>query len=102
MKMSNIQETINDLAQGLYKAEIIDKKTLRTLTEEELPALHEFTGEEIQQLRKKQCLSQSVFAKYLNVSPAMIRGLEQGKRNAHGAILKLLNIVEKYGINGLL
>jgi putative transcriptional regulator len=100
--MSNIQDTINDLAQGLFKAEIIDKKTLRNFTDQELPVLHEFTGEEIQQLRKKQKLSQSVFAKYLNVSPAMIRGLEQGKRQAHGAILKLLNIVERHGIGGLL
>ncbi|MBA2650276.1 MAG: helix-turn-helix domain-containing protein [Legionella sp.] len=100
--MSNIQDTINDLAEGLYKAEVIDKKTLRNLTEEELPALYEFTGEEIQQLRKKQSLSQPVFAKYLNVSPSMIRGLEQGKRHAHGAILKLLNIVDRHGISGLL
>ncbi len=100
--MSNIQDTINDLSHGLYEAEIIDKKTLRSLTEEELPLLHEFTGEEIQQLRKKQSLSQSVFARYLNVSPAMVRSLEQGKRHAHGAILKLLNIVERHGINGLL
>lgn len=100
--MSNIQDTINDLAEGLYKAEVIDKKTLRNLTEDELPVIHEFTGEEIQLLRKNQSLSQSVFAKYLNVSPAMIRGLEQGKRHAHGAILKLLNIVERHGINGLL
>ncbi|WP_131784040.1 helix-turn-helix domain-containing protein [Legionella gresilensis] len=100
--MSNIQDTINDLAQGLFKSEIIDKKTLRNFTDQELPVLHEFTGEEIQQLRKKQKLSQSVFAKYLNVSPAMIRGLEQGKRHAHGAILKLLNIVERHGIGGLL
>ena len=100
--MTNIQDTIDDLAEGLYKADIIDKKTLRNLTKGDLPVIHEFTGEEIQQLRKKQSLSQSVFAKYLNVSPAMIRGLEQGKRHAHGAILKLLNIVERHGINGLL
>jgi hypothetical protein len=27
--MSKIQETIHDLAQGLYKADVIDKKTLK-------------------------------------------------------------------------
>ena len=70
--MSNLQDTINDIAQGLHKANIIDKKTLRELTDDELPVLVEFTGEEIQQLRKRQKVSQSVFAKYLNVSPAMI------------------------------
>lgn len=45
--MSYVQDTINDLAQGLYNAEIIDKKTLRNLTGQDLPVLHEFTGEEI-------------------------------------------------------
>ncbi len=99
--MSNVQDTINDLAHGLYNAEIIDKKTLRNITDEDLPVLNEYTGEEIQMLRKKQKLSQSVFAKYLNVSPAMIRSLEQGQRHAHGAILKLLNIVDRHGISGL-
>jgi putative transcriptional regulator len=96
--MSNVQDTINDIAHGLHRADLIDKKTLRELTDDELPMLHEYTGEEIRQLRYCQHLSQAVFAKYLNVSPAMIRSLEQGKRHAHGAILKLLNILEKHGI----
>jgi len=100
--MSNLKDTINDLAHGLYNADVIDKKTLRNLTDEDLPILNEYTGEEIQNLRKKQHLSQSVFAKYMNVSPAIIRSLEQGQRHAHGAILKLLNIVDKHGINGLI
>jgi len=100
--MTNLNDTINDIAQGLYKAEIINKKTLRELTNEDLPVLVEYTGEEIQQLRKRQKLSQAVFAKYLNVSAAMIRSLEQGQRHAHGAILKLLNIVDRHGIAGLI
>jgi len=100
--MTSIQETINDLAQGLHKANVIDIKTLRDLTEDELPVLVEYTGEEIQLLRKRQRLSQSVFAKYLNISPAMIRSLEQGQRHAHGAILKLLNIIDRHGITALI
>lgn len=99
--MSNIQATIDDIAHGLHRANIIDKKTLRELTNDDLPELIEYTGEEIQQLRKNQKLSQAVFAKYLNVSPALIRSLEQGTRHAHGAILKLLNIVNKHGIDAL-
>ena len=100
--MTNIQDTINDIAQGLHRSNIIDKKTLRDLTDDDIPVLVEYTGEDIHQLRKKQKLSQSVFAKYLNVSPAMIRSLEQGQRHAHGAILKLLNIVERHGIGALI
>lgn len=100
--MSSIQESINDIAKGLHKANIIDQKTLRNLVEEDFPVIVEYTGEEIQQLRKRQKLSQTVFAKYMNVSPAMIRSLEQGKRHAHGAILKLLNIVAHHGVSALI
>ena len=99
--MSNVQDTIDDIAYGLHRANLINKKTLRELTDDELPMLHEYTGEEIRQLRHCQHLSQTVFAKYLNVSPAMIRSLEQGKRHAHGAILKLLNIFERHGIEAM-
>ena len=99
--MTKLQDTINDIAQGLHRADIIDKKTLRELAEDDLPTLHEYTGEEIQQLRKREKLSQAVFAKYLNISPATIRSLEQGQRHAHGAILKLLNIVERHGFSAL-
>ena len=92
IKVSNLQDTINDISHGLHSSDIIDMKTLRNLTEDELPVLIEYTGEEIQQIRKMQKLSQSVFAKYLNVSPAMSRSLEQGQRHAHGAILLLLSM----------
>ncbi|OGT51635.1 MAG: hypothetical protein A3F17_01195 [Gammaproteobacteria bacterium RIFCSPHIGHO2_12_FULL_41_15] len=100
--MSNIQNTINDIAHGLHSANIINIKTLRDLTDEDLPIVIEYTGEDIQKIRMRQKVSQSVFAKYLNVSPAMIKSLEQGQRHAHGAILKLLNIVERHGIEALI
>jgi putative transcriptional regulator len=100
--MSDIQSTINEIADGLYRANIINQKTLRELTDDELPEIIAYTGEEIQALRKKQHLSQAVFAKYLNVSPSIIRSLEHGTRHAQGAILKLLNIVNKHGIDALI
>ncbi len=99
--MTKLSDSINDIAIGLHKADIIDKKTLRELTDDDLPSLVEYTGEEIRQLRMRQKLSQAVFAKYLNVSPAMIRSLEHGKRHARGAILKLLNIIDKHGFKAL-
>ncbi len=99
--MSNLRETINDLANDLHQAEMIDIITLRDLTEKSLPELNEYTGQEIQVLRKDQHLSQAAFAKYLNISPAMIKSLELGQRKAQGAILRLLNIVERRGLSGL-
>jgi len=99
--MTKLKETIDDIAHGLYKADIIDQKTLRDLVEDELPPLNEYSGKDIKKIRRRQKLSQAVFAKYLNISPATVRSLEQGQRHAHGAILKLLNIVDKRGIDGV-
>lgn len=99
--MSSLRETINELALDLHEAGMIDKVTLRELTEKDLPVLSEYTGEEIQEIRKRQRLSQAVFAKYLNISPAMVKSLELGQRKARGAILRLLNIVDQHGISWL-
>jgi putative transcriptional regulator len=100
--MSNLRETINELAHDLHQANMIDKITLRELTEKDLPELHEYTGEEIQTIRKKERLSQAAFAKYLNISPAMIKSLELGQRKAQGAILRLINIIDRRGVSGLI
>jgi len=53
MHMSNIQDTINDIADGLHRADLIDKKALRELTDDGSP-LHEYTGEAICQLCQYQ------------------------------------------------
>jgi putative transcriptional regulator len=100
--MSNLRETIKELAHDLHQANMIDKITLRELTEKDLPELNQYTGEEIQSIRKKQRLSQAAFAKYLNISPAMIKSLELGQRKAQGAILRLINIIDRRGIAGLI
>ncbi|MES9901787.1 MAG: helix-turn-helix domain-containing protein [Sedimenticola sp.] len=53
------------------------------------------TGEEIQAIRKQMNLSQSVFAKLLNVSSSSIRQWEQGKRKPTGSTKVLLELLEK-------
>lgn len=55
--MTRLQDTINDIAKDLHDNNIIDKTTLRYLTGDDLPVLLEYTGEEIQQLRKNRTWS---------------------------------------------
>jgi putative transcriptional regulator len=100
--MANLRQTINELAHDLHEADIIDRITLRSITEKDLPELNEYTGEEIRAIRQRQKLSQSVFAMYLNISPAMVKSLELGQRKAQGAILRLLNVVDRHGISHLI
>jgi putative transcriptional regulator len=53
------------------------------------------TGDQIQAIRKQMNLSQSVFAKLLNVSSSSIRQWEQGKRRPTGSTKVLLELLEK-------
>jgi putative transcriptional regulator len=55
-----------------------------------------FDRTSIAELRAELALSQSVFAKALNVSAETIRGWEQGKRAPDGASLRLLELTRRH------
>ncbi len=48
----------------------------------------------VKAVRERLDLSQSVFARALNVSPETVRAWEQGKRTPDGASLRLLEVAE--------
>mgnify|MGYP006305059503 CR=1 FL=1 len=56
---------------------------------------------QIKRLRLRHKASQAVFAAYLNTSPSTIQKLEQGKKRPNGPSLKLLNIVDRKGLDVL-
>lgn len=59
------------------------------------PPPRPMSAREVIRLRKQLAMSQAVFARYLNVTPATVRGWEQGLRRPSKAALKLLNIVKR-------
>jgi putative transcriptional regulator len=59
------------------------------------PAPKPMPAKEVLRLRKRLALSQAVFARHLNVTPATVRSWEQGVRRPSKAALKLLHIVKK-------
>jgi putative transcriptional regulator len=87
-----IGETVQDM---------IDSGANVSFTKKELDSLGikipgiQVTGEQIQAIRKQMHLSQSVFAKLLNVSSSSIRQWEQGKRRPSGSTKVLLELLEK-------
>ena len=72
-----------------------------SFTKKELDALGvtipsvQLTSEQIQAIRKNMNLSQSVFAKLLNVSTSSVRQWEQGKRKPSGSTKVLLELLQK-------
>lgn len=94
-----INEAILETAEGLYDAGVINAMTMREYNALCLPPIKELSAKEIKKIRLKEKVSQAVFAKFLNISPATVRSWEQGENHPQGCSLMLLNLIAKKGLN---
>lgn len=99
--MSDILKSVHKTAKGLNKAGVIDKTTMLRFDALCLTTIHDFTPEQVKQLRLSNKLSQPVFAQYLNVSDKLVKKWERGESKPRGAALKMLALVEKKGIEAI-
>ena len=89
---SAIGETVQDMVDSGIKVSFTKKEL--DLLGVEIPKV-QFTSNQIIAIRKQMNLSQTVFAKVLNVSASSIRQWEQGKRKPSGSTKVLLELLEK-------
>jgi putative transcriptional regulator len=89
------------MAKDLHGAGAINFITMREFDALCLPQVHELSAAKIRAIRKHAKISQSVFAKIVNVSLAAIKQWERGERKPSGAALKLLNLAEERGIGSI-
>ena len=87
-----IGETVQDLVNSGLKTSFTMKE-LQSLGVT-IPEVH-FATYQIKEIRENLNLSQTVFAKLLNVSPSSIRQWEQGKRQPTGATQVLLDLLKR-------
>jgi putative transcriptional regulator len=99
MMDKSILEVVHESVKGLNNAGLMDEKTMQEFDALCLPVVNEYSPEQIKQLRTQNNASQAVFAAYLNASPSTIQKWENGKISPKGPSLKLLNLVEKKGID---
>ncbi|HLX53354.1 MAG TPA: DNA-binding transcriptional regulator [Aquella sp.] len=98
MKKSRILNEIHASVTRFHKLGIADKQTMREFDQLCFKNIKAFGAKEIKQIREKEHLSQSIFAKYLNMSLSTIVQWERGVKKPSGAALKLLNIIYDRGI----
>lgn len=89
---------IHGTVAGLYEGGVIDKQTMREFDESCLTPIHEFTPQQIRELREREQVSQTVFAHHLNISKDSISQWERGEKRPAGPSLKLLSLVERKGL----
>jgi putative transcriptional regulator len=97
----SILKAVHETAKGLHKAGAMEEMTMREFDALCLPPVKSYTPAQIKRLRRRYKASQAVFAAYLNTSPSTVQKWEQGQKKPNGASLKLLNIVEKKGLEVL-
>jgi len=92
---------IHETMDSLHQIGAIDKKTMRNFDTACLETISEIKPKAILGLRKRENVSQPVFAMYLNVSKNLVSDWERGVKKPGGPALRLLNIVKKKGLGVL-
>ncbi|MFZ6735880.1 helix-turn-helix domain-containing protein [Undibacterium sp. Ji42W] len=100
-KHDKLLDVLQGTAQGLHAAGVMDATTMREFDALCLPPVQEYTAEQIKHLRLRVKASQAVFAAYLNTSPSTVQKWEQGQKHPNGPSLKLLNLVDRKGLDVL-
>lgn len=100
-RQSGILKAMHETASGFHKAGVMSEMTMREFDALCLPSIPKYTPIEIKEIRLDNKASQAVFAAYLNTSASTIQKWEQGQKKPNGVALKLLNLVQKRGLEVL-
>jgi putative transcriptional regulator len=92
---------IHETMEALHDVGAIDKQTMREFDEACLTPVRMLSPDEIRELRLREHLSQSVFARYLNVSKNLVSDWERGVKKPGGPALRLLTIVDTKGLQAI-
>ncbi len=97
----SILEVVHESVKDMRDAGVVDKQTMRKFDALCLSKVAEYTSAQIKKIRLQNNVSQAVFAIYLNTGVETVRKWEargQTHKRPNGAAMKLLSIVEQYGI----
>jgi putative transcriptional regulator len=99
---SRILETVHETARDLRAAGFIDMRRMREYDALCLTPVPVYSSKKIRALRARHKLSQAVLAAVLNTSLSTVRQWEIGEKHPSGPSLKLLNLLERKGIEALI
>lgn len=100
---SRILEAVHETAGDLHRLGFIDKRKMREFDALCLAtAVPEYDAAKIRALRNRFKLSQSVLATVLNTSVSTVRQWEIGEKHPSGPSAKLLNLLDRKGLEALI
>ncbi|MDF2766920.1 MAG: DNA-binding protein [Rhodospirillales bacterium] len=98
---SKVLASIHETAIGLHEAGVMDKRTMKEFDDMCLTPVKPLSPDQIRRIRIREKASQAVFARYLNVTTSLVSQWERGDKRPRGASLKLLNLVDKKGLDAV-
>jgi putative transcriptional regulator len=99
---SRLLEAVHGTAQDLHELGFIDKRALNRYDALCIEPVPSYSPEQIRTLRDRYRISQAVMASIFNTSLSTIQKWEIGEKHPGGASLKLLNILDRKGIEALI
>lgn len=99
---SRILDEVHETARGLHDAGLISKRRMSEFDAFNRLDVHEMPPQKIKALRESSHLSQAVFAAILNTSLSTVQKWEVGDKRPSGPSLKLLNLIERKGLESVL
>lgn len=98
---SSISAAVHQTAEDFHQAGVMSKRTMREFDQLCLTPIKHFQSSEVEALRKREEVSQAVFARYLGLSTNLISQWERGEKKPSGSALKLLSLIEKNGLDSV-
>lgn len=97
----SVADSVLNTVRDLHKSGIVKEVTLREIEALCLPEIKPYTSKTIVCLRHKLKLSQAAFARVLNTSASTVQKWETGQKKPSGLALKLLNLADRKGLEGI-
>ena len=98
---SRIVDAVLETARDLHAAGFIDMRRMREYEALCLAPIPEYSSKRIRALRDRHKLSQAVLASVLNTSLSTVRQWEIGEKRPSGPSLKLLDLLDRKGLEAL-
>lgn len=99
---SRILDAVHETAGDLHAGGFIDLRRMRQYDALCIAKVPAYSSEKIRALRNRYKLSQAVLAMVLNTSLSTVRQWEIGDKHPSGPSLKLLDLLERKGLEALI
>jgi putative transcriptional regulator len=99
--MSEILDIAHEMARDLFKAGAMDEITMRKVDALCLQKKPPFNPEDIRRIRTANHVSQAVFAAILGIGKTTVQQWEQGQKKPSGPAQRLLDLIDRKGLEAL-